>query len=207
MPQSLADDPVKLAVVTGSVREGRFGAIVADWFVRQAVQHAAVKVDAIDLADTELPVVQQKLPVAHGSYVSASVRSFAARIEAADGFVMVTPEYNHGYPASLKLALDSVYREWQAKPVGFVSYGGHAGALRAVEQLRLVVAELHMVSVRDTVSFHMAPARFDAQGEPLAAAETAAAAAGLIEQVVWWARALRDAKARQPYLKPLNGGS
>lgn len=111
---------------------------------------------------------------------------------------MITPEYNHGYPASLKLAIDSVHPEWKAKPVGFVSYGGMAGGLRAVEQLRLVFAELHMVTIRDVVSFHMAPAQFDNNGRPLDDAANIAAKT-MFDELIWWAQVLRHARATSPY--------
>jgi NAD(P)H-dependent FMN reductase len=142
-----------LAVIVASVREGRFGPVVAGWFIGQAKQRDDVSVDVIDLADTPIPSA-----------------NFASRIGAADAFVVVTPEYNHGYPGPLKTAIDSVGREWQAKPVGFVCYGGLSGGLRAVEQLRIVFAELHTVTIRETVSFHGAHGRFDDHGAPREAA-------------------------------------
>src|SRR3712207_5304037 len=101
-----------LAVVVRSVREGRFGPVVASWFVGQAKQRDDVSVDVIDLADIPIPGA-----------------AFASRIGAADAFVVIPPEYNHGYPGPLKNAIDSVGREWHAKPVGFVSYGGQSGGL------------------------------------------------------------------------------
>ncbi len=89
------------------------------------------------------------------------------RLAQSDAFVIVTPEYDHGYPAALKFLIDSIYDPWQAKPVAFVSYGGISGGLRAVEQLRLVFAELHAVAIRDSVSFANVWAQFDADGELL----------------------------------------
>ncbi len=174
--------PFALAVIVGSVREGRFGPVVAGWFADQAKQRDDLSVDVIDLADTPIPSA-----------------NFASRIGAADAFVVVTPEYNHGYPGPLKTAIDSVGREWQAKPVGFVSYGGLSGGLRAVEQLRIVFAELHTVTIRETVSFHMAGARFDEHGAPREADVVNAAAGVLLDQLAWWARTLRHARATRPY--------
>src|SRR5262245_30005316 len=110
-------EPFSLAVIMGSVREGRYGRRVADWFVRQVKGRDDVKVDVIDLADTPLPVVQQAHPVPTGEYHSADVRAFGQRIGSADAFVVVTPEYNHSFPGPLKLAIDSVHPEWAAKPV------------------------------------------------------------------------------------------
>ena len=123
-----------------------------------------------------------------------------ARLAAADAFVIVTPEYNHSYPASLKTLIDWHFTEWQAKPVAFVSYGGLAGGLRAVEHLRGVLAELHAVTVRDTVSFHQAWERFGPDSRPVDPAECTTAAKTMLDQLVWWARALREARTARPYV-------
>ena len=195
----MTDTPLRVAVIIGSTREGRFGETVARWFVDQARQFHDLEIDVVDLRDTPLPTVQQAGPVGTGVYASAQVRAFAGRIDTADAFVVVTPEYNHGYPASLKLAIDSVYPEWKAKPVGFVSYGGVSGGLRSVEQLRLVFAELHTVTIRDAVSFPMARRQFDADGVPGDPDRANAAAKKLLDELTWWADALREARARQPY--------
>ncbi|MBB5783208.1 NADPH-dependent FMN reductase [Nonomuraea jabiensis] len=192
--------PLKLAVIIGSTREGRFGSIVGSWLVDRVRDHGGFELDVIDLAEVSLPIVQQKHPVSTGEYPEREVRDFAARIGAADAFVVVTPEYNHGYPASLKLAIDSVHPEWWAKPVAFVSYGGYAGGLRAVEQLRLVFAELHATTIRETVSFHMAYTQFDETGRPHDAESVNAAAKLLLDQLGWWGEALRAARAARPYV-------
>lgn len=124
------------------------------------------------------------------------MRAFAERVAAADAFVVVTPEYNHAYPASLKLAIDWLKVEWSRKPVAFVSYGGISGGLRAVEQLRLVFAELHAMTVRDTVSFHMARGKFDDAGKPTDAVGAERAATTMLDHLAWWARALRAARCQ-----------
>lgn len=178
----MPENTLQLAVIVGSVREGRFGPIVANWFAGRVERRDDVKLDVVDLAATPVPSAD-----------------FASRIDAADAFVVITPEYNHGYPGGLKLAIDSVNREWHAKPVGFVSYGGLSGGLRSVEQLRVVFAELHTVTVRETVSFHLAGRCFDDQGRPHDADAVNTAATALLDQVAWWARALRDARADRPY--------
>lgn len=170
--------PIKLAVIVGSVRDGRFGPTVANWFVDRANEHGDFDVDVIDLSDTEIPEKE--------------------RMAAADAFVIVTPEYNHSFPGPLKTAIDAFKVEWNAKPVGFVSYGGLSGGLRAVEALRPVLAELHAVTVRGTVSFHMAWEQFDDNGQPKGEAANVAAKS-LTDQLAWWAHALRDAKVDRPY--------
>lgn len=174
--------PFALAVIVGSVRQGRFGPIIADWFIGQIKQRDDVSVDVIDLVDTPIPSA-----------------NFASRIGAAEAFVVITPEYNHGYPGPLKTAIDSVGPEWHAKPIGFICYGGRSGGLRAVEQLRVVFAELHTVTVRETVSFHGASDQFDQHGVPYQAEAVNTAAGILLDQLAWWASALRNARSMHPY--------
>jgi NAD(P)H-dependent FMN reductase len=173
-----------------SVRKGRFGPVVTDWFLKRAGERRDVVVDLIDLREYDLPMALSG---------GAAVDAFAARIHAADAIVIITPEYNHGYPGALKTALDSLHAEWHAKPVGFVSYGGIAGGLRSVEQLRAVVSELHAISIRETVSFAHAWEQFDANGELIDAESADHAATGLIDKLIWWGRALRSAREVSPY--------
>ena len=182
--------PNKLAIIIGSVREGRFGPTVATWFANQARQHEGFEVDVIDLADFDFPASMASSPDA---------TDFANRIGQADAVAVITPEYNHSYPGPLKTAIDSVGREWHAKPVGLISYGGMSGGLRAVEPLRVVFAEVHAVTIRDTVSFHGAWAQFDDDGEPLNADIVNTAARTLLNQLEWWAVSLKEARAIRPY--------
>lgn len=194
-----APAPVRLAVIVASTREGRLGEAVAGWFLGIARAHPGLAIDEIDLARTPLP---ERLPERHprrGGY-PGDVIPFAERIGRADGFVVITPEYNHGYPGALKNALDLVNAEWRAKPVAFVSYGGLAGGVRAVEQLRQVVVELHMAPLRDAVAIPMARRAFaegDAPDDP--GGRLADEAATLLERLVWWSRALAGARAAAPY--------
>ncbi|MFI7534387.1 NADPH-dependent FMN reductase [Streptosporangium sp. NPDC049376] len=191
-------EPLRLAVIVGSVRQGRFGPTVANWFADRARSRDDVLVDLVDLADTPLPEVLPAFGQAPSPEAVQALKTLTPRLEAADAFVVVTPEYNHSFPASLKNAIDWHFTQWQAKPVGFVSYGGMSGGLRAVEHLRAVFAELHTVTVRETVSFHDAWNRFGSDGLPKdpgcgPAAET------LLDQLLWWADALRDARNKNPY--------
>lgn len=186
--------PVRLAVIIGSVRSGRFGPTVARWFTGALAGRPDIDVDLIDLADIALsPALDGNPNDPHGG--TGALRS---RLADADAFVVVTPEYNHSYPAGLKTAIDSFSVEWQAKPVGFVSYGGVSGGLRAVEHLRPVFVELHAAPVRDSVSFANFWTAFDDDGR-VADARPAGAAKVLTDQLVWWGRALRTARARHPY--------
>jgi NAD(P)H-dependent FMN reductase len=188
----MTEPPLSIAVIVGSTRQGRFGPVVADWFATRARARPDLTIDRVDLAEVELPRV-------HPRSLVPELGAWLARVDRADGFVVVTPEYNHGYPASLKHAIDLAHREWRAKPVAFVSYGGLAGGLRAVEQLRQVFAELHATTIRDTVSFHTAHAAFDTEGRPIEPEGCAAAAEQLLDRLAWWAWALRRARHDRPY--------
>lgn len=186
---------IKLAVIVGSTRRGRFAPVVANWFTDHAKQRDDLSVDVLDLDDLDLP---DRLH-GFGEEPAPEVALVSPRLRDADAFVVITPEYNHSFPAPLKSAIDWHFTEWQAKPVGFVSYGGVGGGLRAVEQLRQVFAELHAVTVRETVSFHGAWSRFDDAGVPVDAAEVEKAAGKLLDQLVWWGVALAEARAKRPY--------
>jgi NAD(P)H-dependent FMN reductase len=186
----LMDTKLNLALILGSNREGRFGHIVARWV---AIQIEASKEFAVDVIDP----AALALPSRHERVASAAVMALRERIARADAFIVVTPEYNHGYPAALKFLIDSVDDEWHAKPVAFVSYGGISGGLRAVEQLRLVFAELHAVTIRNTVSFAYAREQFDSGGRLLHAPPAEKAMSALQSQLAWWGKALRKARVQQ----------
>ncbi|MFF3907765.1 NADPH-dependent FMN reductase [Streptomyces sp. NPDC001848] len=192
----MSTSPLRLAVICASVREGRFGPTVARWFADQARQRGDIEVDYIDLAEHPLPTVLSQSPDSGTAEILAQL---TPRLENADAFVVVTPEYNHSYPASLKSLIDWHYTQWRAKPVGLVSYGGLAGGLRAAEHLRPVFAELHAVTIREQVSFHNAWDRFDENGDLKEPQAPAAAAKTMMDQLTWWAEALREARRKRPY--------
>lgn len=171
---------LRAAVILGSTRKGRLCEKVARWAAARIEADARFELDVIDPATDA------------GADVGRT-------LQRADAFVVVTPEYNHGYPAPLKALIDAWYDEWQAKPVAFVSYGGLSGGLRAVEQLRQVFAELHTVTVRDGVSFDNAWDRFDAAGTLLEPERPERAMQVLLSRLHWWARALREARDARAY--------
>jgi NAD(P)H-dependent FMN reductase len=146
----------RLLVLTGSVRDGRFGPVVASWVADRAREHGAFEVDLMDLAEVEIPLVlPAESPKRAGEAYPrpAGMAGLTARLGAADAFVLVTPEYNHSYPASLKAAIDWHFTQWKAKPVAFVSYGGAAGGRHAVLHLENVLTELHAVTIREGLAF------------------------------------------------------
>jgi len=185
------DKKIRVGLIYGSTREGRFCDKVAAWAAEQIVSSGKFAVDIID--PLAIPLDPDKSP--HKEH-PASIRQLLDRAEA---FVVVTPEYNHGYPAPLKALIDSAGAEWQAKPVAFVSYGGVSGGLRAVEQLRQVFAELHAVTMRDAVSFAAAWEQFDQSGKLREPERANRSMATMLSRLHWWAVALRAARTEAPY--------
>lgn len=185
-------EPLRLMIIIGSTREGRFGPTVANWFVGETATRADIDLDVLDLAEARLP------DTLRSSTVPPEVAAVSPRLAAADAFVIVTPEYNRSYPASLKTLIDWHVVEWQRKPVAFVSYGGLSGGLRAVEHLRQVFHGLDATTLRDFVSFHGTCTSFDADGRPIDVDAKAAAAKSMLDQLDWWARALREPRAARP---------
>lgn len=194
------NDTPKLAIVVGSVREGRFGPVVAAWVAERAVEHGGFLTSVIDLADYDLPLA---LPSgsprnAGDTYPRpASMAGLTAQLEEADAFILVTPEYNHSYPASLKTAIDWHFTQWAAKPVAFVSYGGMAGGRHAVLHLENVLTELHAVTIQAGLSFTYYRLGWR-DGRPTDPRSEEYAPL-LLDQLAWWARALRAARAAAPY--------
>jgi NAD(P)H-dependent FMN reductase len=173
-------DPLKIGLVYGSTRPGRFCDTVAGWVAERARESARFVLDPID------PAAEDQAELAR-------------RLGEADGFIVVTPEYNRSFPAPLKALIDAANSEWHAKPVAFVSYGGVSGGLRAVEHLRGVFAELHAVGIRDSVSFASAWEQFDEQGRLQRPERAERSMATLLARLEWWAQALRDARLAKDY--------
>ncbi|WP_374771916.1 NAD(P)H-dependent oxidoreductase [Streptomyces sp. NBC_01310] len=180
--------PLRIALIVASTRDGRFGPTVARWFETVTAARTDIELTALDLADADLP--------AHWTRdLAPRTRAFVQHLAQADAYVLCTPEYNHSFPASLKQAIDIAGPVWTRKPVGFVSYGGLSGGLRAVEQLRLVFAELHATTIRETVSFHRFP--FDETGRPHDTDAAGQAATTMLDDLLWWANALRTARQHE----------
>jgi NAD(P)H-dependent FMN reductase len=189
-------DRTRLAIIIGSTRQGRFGPVPAAWFAAQAGGFGRFEVEVIDLAETGLPAQLNDFT----DPVPQPVLALGERLMRADAFVVVTPEYNHSVPASLKHALDWYMEEWKGKPVGFLSYGGAAGGVRAVEHLRQIFAEFHTVTVRDALLFSEFWNKFDEDGRPRDAEGAAKAAKAMLEQLDWWSTGLRRQRGERPYV-------
>lgn len=193
----MTSQPLSVAVIIGSARGGRLGDKVGHWFAKQAHARDDMTVDVIDVLEHPLPVALPAMNEEPADHVRTVKDALSARLTAADAFIVVTPEYNHSYPASLKNVIDWHLREWAAKPVGLVSYGGMGGGLRAAEHLRQVFAEVHAMTVREMVSLHNPWGSFTHADDAPEGAD--AAAKKLLDQVAWWGRALRTARDEQPY--------
>jgi len=191
--------PLNIKVIAGSTRQGRFSDRPGAWILAETKTQEGVNAELLDLRDYPLPFFDEPMSpamVKDGEYPNAIARKWGDKIREADAFIVVTPEYNHGPSAILKNALDYIYAEWNNKPVGFVSYGGVSGA-RAVEQLRLVAIELQMAPIRNAV--HIAGGPWNLLDENGVLKEGAFApfqksAEGMLDQLLWWAKALKAAR-------------
>ncbi|WP_309080575.1 NAD(P)H-dependent oxidoreductase [Zhihengliuella sp.] len=184
----------RIAIIAGSTRPNRQARTVADWVLEHAAQRNDADFELVDLADQGLPLLDEPMPPSLGEYTKEHTRAWAERIASFDGFVFVTPEYNHSVPAALKNAVDFLYAEWNNKAIGFVSYGS-AGGTRAVEAWRLIAAEVQMADVRAQVFL---PFSTDfAENQSFEPSDGATEALGpLFDQVVSWSEALRAVRER-----------
>lgn len=189
--------PLRLAVIIGSVREGRFGPVVASWIAAQADRDAGFEIDVIDLAEAEIPLALPAVPPAMEPNPPrpAGMRDLSERLGAADAFIIVTPDYNRSFPASLKAVIDWHFTQWQGKAIAFVGYSGASGGLLAIEQLRQVFNELDAHTVREYVSFPRYYLLFGEDGQLHAPEEPEAQAQAMLDRLRWWAEALTAARA------------
>lgn len=183
--------PSTVAVLVGSVRQPRVGRSIANWFVAHGSRRADLDLDLVDLAEVALPFADTP----PGGNAASPI---SERLAAADAFVVVTPEYNHSFPAALKNAIDWHYREWARKPVAFVSYGASSGGIRAVEQLRLVFAEVQAATTRSGVVLRAPWERLDIAGRLIDDEPLRQAADATLTELAWWAEALRAARRARP---------
>jgi len=145
---------LKVAIILGSTRPGRSGEAVARWVYDIAKKRTDAEFEYVDVKDYNLPLLDEPISPSLGQYSKEHTKAWAAKIDSFDAFVFVTAEYNHGIPGALKNAIDFLFKEWHNKAAGFVGYGG-AGGVRAVEQLRLVMAEVQIATVRAQVQLSL----------------------------------------------------
>jgi NAD(P)H-dependent FMN reductase len=181
---------IKVAIIIGSTRPGRNGEGVAHWVHDLAAKRDDAEFELVDLKDFDLPHLDEVMPAAMGRYSHPHTRKWAAKIASFDGYVFVTPEYNHSTSGALKNAIDFLYAEWNNKAAGFVSYGSNGGT-RAVEHLRLVMGELQVADVRAQVALSLFT-DFENFSALNPAAQQEDAATAMLDQVVAWGGALRS---------------
>jgi NAD(P)H-dependent FMN reductase len=181
---------IRIAIVTGSTRPGRNNEAVAHWIYEITKQRDDAEFELVDIAAFNLPLLNEPVPPSLGQYSHDHSKTWGKKIGSFDAYVFVTPEYNHGIPAALKNAIDYLFREWNNKAAGFVSYGS-AGGARAVEQLRLVMAELMVADVRAQVMLSLFTdfenfANFKPDPRHLQEVNT------MLDQVIAWGTALKS---------------
>ncbi len=178
----------RIGIILGSTRPNRNGEQVANWVLDFASQRGDATYELIDLRDFDLPNYDEPFPSSMGQYQNEHTKRWAQTVDAYDGFVIVTPEYNHSIPGALKNALDFVYAEWNNKAVGFVSYGAALG-VRSVEHLRQVVGHLQMADVGQTVSLSIFT-EFENMQTFTPADISVDALNTMLDQLIAWTRAL-----------------
>ncbi|SEC26598.1 NAD(P)H-dependent oxidoreductase [Paenibacillus sp. GP183] len=179
----------RIAVIIGSTRPGRNGEAVARWVYEIASKRNDAEYELVDIAQFNLPLLDEPVPPTMGQYTKEHTKAWAAKIATFDGFVFVTPEYNHATSGALKNAIDFLYNEWTNKAAGFVGYGSVGGS-RAIENLRLILSELQIAHVRNSVMLSLftdfenySVFKPGAHQEPLVN--------GMLDQVVAWSGALK----------------
>jgi NAD(P)H-dependent FMN reductase len=184
---------LKIKIIVGSTRANRFSEKPTAWIRELASARQDLDVEVLDLREYPLPFFEEPLPpgFAKDNYDNPAILRWREKVRDADGFIVCSPEYNHGYPAVLKNALDTVYHAWRRKAVAFVSWGG-AGGARGVEQLRLVAIELDMAPIRFAVHI---PNPWLVKGiEEIDTEPNRQAAGALLDNLAWWAGALKAAR-------------
>lgn len=185
---------MKIKVLTGSTRPGRFNIQPAQWIYEIAKGNKDIEAELVDLQEVGLPFYDEPIPASQGKYANEHTKAWSKKIGEADGFIFVTPEYNHSYSAVLKNAIDYLYSEWNFKPVSFISYGALPGGSRAVEHLRGVAGELKMYDLREQLIIpnyweHLTDGKYQFTEQQKNTAEL------MIVSLLFWAKHMKVARA------------
>lgn len=191
---------MNVQVILGSTRPERFSEKVGKWVFEQISNNSEIEAELVDLRDYPLPFFDEPVSPAmfkmmKKDYSNEVAKKWAQKVAEADAYIIVTPEYNHGYSAVLKNALDYAYSQWNNKPITFVAYGGMVGGARSVEQLRQVAIELQMAPIREALYFPKFWEAFDENGQPKDSKANENLNNVLI-QLIWWAKALKEARGK-----------
>lgn len=191
---STTDYKPKIKIIAGSVRPNRFNIQPASWIFELAKKRDDIEVGLIDLLEINLPFLDEPIPPSRNQYSKEYTQKWSAVIDETDGFIWVTPEYNHSYSPVLKNAIDYLYLEWNYKPVSFVSYGSLAGGSRAVEHLRGVAAELKMYDLREQILLPNYWENLDEAGKYTFSEKHVDGANALLDSLAFWAGKMKKAK-------------
>ena len=186
---------IKIAIILGSTRPGRNGEAVARWVYEIAKKRIDAEFEFVDIKDFNLPLLDEPVPPSQGQYSKEHTKAWSAKIDSFDGYIFVTAEYNHGIPGALKNGIDYLYKEWNNKAAGFVGYGS-AGGVRAVEQLRLVMAELQVADVRAQVAVSIIT-EFENFRIFKPASYQEKLVNNMLDQVISWGRALKPLRTQK----------
>jgi len=195
---------LNVAIIIGSTRPGRKSQAVGQWVYDIAKRRPDATFELVDLRDFNLPLLDEPMPPALGQYSQPHTKAWAAKIAEFDAFVFVTPEYNHGIPGALKNAIDFLFREWHHKAAGFVAYGVSANGSRAVERLRLVLAEVHVATVRAQVLLSLF-SDFENFSVFKPAARRESAVNAMLDEVLAWGGALHTLRLSRREALQLQG--
>ena len=188
-----------LKIITASTRPGRKGPALANWIFDLAKKHTEFTVELLDLAEINLPFLDEPNHPSMQKYTKEHTKKWSATIAAADAFIFVTPEYNFGYPATLKNAIDFLNNEWMYKPVAFVSYGGIAGGTRCMQALKQVISALNMVPVVEAVNVPFFTKYIDEQNKFNADEGINKAAEGMLKELSRWTETLQQMRNKKPH--------
>jgi NAD(P)H-dependent FMN reductase len=185
---------MKLEILITSTRPGRLGLPIGQWFTERAKQHGGFDVGVVDLLELALPMIDEPRHPRFAQYEHEHTKAWSRRVSAADAFVFVTPEYNHGSPPALINALDYLYREWHYKPAAFVSYGGISGGTRSVEMTKQVLPTLKIMPIPESVILPFA-AKLVTEGVFAGTEANATSASAMLDELHRWATALTPMRA------------
>ena len=187
-----------ITIILGTTRPNRFGVQIADWLKQLTAEYKQTTFAVADLADLNLPFLDEPDLPLHGNYVQDHTKKWAEIVGKSDGFLIIAPEYNHSYTPALKNALDFLWAEWHYKPAAFVSYGATAGGARAVEHLRAIAGQLRMYDLGEHVIIPDYFKQLNKQGRFVPSAEQTASAHTTIERLIFWADQFKAARAALP---------
>jgi NAD(P)H-dependent FMN reductase len=188
------DQMLKVALILGSTRPSRNGEAVSQWVYEIANKRNDANFELVDIKDFNLPLLDEPIPPSMGQYSQEHTKTWSAKIDSFDAYIFVTAEYNHGIPGALKNAIDFLFKEWNNKVAGFVSYGS-AGGVRAVEQLRLVMAELQVATVRAQVQLSLFT-DFENYTKFKPAPYNERSVSDMLDQVIAWGVALKALRTK-----------